>query len=88
MLGISFDSVEDNARFAAAQGFPFPLLCDTDRSVALAYGAAESVSDAYPHRMTFVIDPEGLLEQVIETRNPGGQAAELLSQDRPSGTQP
>ena len=82
MLGISFDTVASNARFAEAQGFPFPLLCDVDRRVALAYGAAESASDAYPHRMTFVIDADGVLEQVIKTRDRGGQAADLLAQAR------
>ena len=78
MLGISFDSVQDNAKFAAAQGFTFPLLCDVDRRVALAYGAAESAGDAYPRRVTFVIDAEGVIEQIIDTRDPAGQAAQLL----------
>lgn len=79
MLGISFDSVRDNAKFAAAQGFTFPLLCDVDHRIALAYGAAESASDAYPRRITFVISADGLIEQIIDTRDPGGQAAALLA---------
>ena len=79
VLGVSFDSVEANARFAAQQSFSYPLLSDTDRSIALAFGAAESTSDAYPHRFTYVIGTDGKLEQVIHTKDPGGQAAELLA---------
>ena len=46
--------------------------------MALAYGAADSVRDAYPRRYTFVIGPAGTIERAIETSDPGGQAADLL----------
>ena len=78
MLGISFDSPEENRAFADKYGYSFRLLSDADKAVALAYGAAESRLDAYPRRLTFVIGPDGVLEQAIDTRDPGGQAASLL----------
>ncbi len=78
MLGISFDTREENQRFAEAQKFPFPLLCDVDRKVGLAYKACESSSDAYPRRVTYVIGPDGKIEQAIATQDAGGQAAALL----------
>jgi peroxiredoxin Q/BCP len=78
VLGISFDSVEDNRRFAEEQALPFPLLCDVDRRVGLAYRACERASDAYPRRVTYVIGPDGRIEQALATQDPGGQAAELL----------
>ncbi|MFM1871915.1 MAG: AhpC/TSA family, partial [Planctomycetota bacterium] len=40
MLGVSVDDAEANAKFRGANALPFPLLCDTDRSVATAFGAA------------------------------------------------
>ena len=46
--------------------------------MALAYGAADSVRDAYPRRYTFVIGPDGAIERAIDTKDPGGQAAQLL----------
>ncbi len=78
MLGISFDTVEENRAFAEKFELPYPLLCDTDRSVGLAFGACDSASDAYPRRLTFVIGPDGSVEQAIDTKDPGGQADKIL----------
>lgn len=61
------------------QGFTFPLLCDVDRRVGLAYKACDSVSDAYPRRVTYVIDPDGRIERAIVTKDPAAQAGELLA---------
>ena len=79
ILGVSFDSVDDNSAFAEKFDFPYRLLCDTDRSIALAYGACESVKDQYPHRYTFVIGTDGMLEQAIDTKDPKGQADAILA---------
>lgn len=38
ILGASLDAPEDNAAFAAKFAFSFPLLRDTERSLALKYG--------------------------------------------------
>ena len=59
MLGISFDSVEDNRAFAEKFDFPFRLLCDVDRSVGMAYGAAASPEDGYAKRISYVIGEDG-----------------------------
>ena len=78
MLGISFDTVAENRAFAEKFDLPFRLLCDTDRSVGLAYGACQAATDAYPRRITYVIGPDGKVEQAIDTKDPGGQAAQIL----------
>ncbi len=78
MLGISFDGPAENRAFAEKFGYTFPLLCDTNRQVGLAYGACERSADAYARRRTFVIGPDGRIEQSIETTDPAGQAAALL----------
>lgn len=78
VLGISFDKVEENRAFAEKFGYTFPLLCDVERTVGLAYGACKSAKDRYAARLTFVIGPDGKLEQAIETKDPGGQAKALL----------
>lgn len=36
-----------------------------DKSVGIAYGAAADASAAYPKRITAVIGPDGILEQLI-----------------------
>ena len=63
MIGVSFDSVEENRRFAQKFDFPFPLLCDTDRSIGIAYGAADSAKDEYARRIAYVIDENGSVAQ-------------------------
>ncbi len=78
ILGVSFDTPEDNRAFAEAQSFPYPLLSDLDRQTALAYGACERASDAFPRRVTYVIGADGRVEQALVTQDPGGQAGELL----------
>lgn len=78
ILGASFDSVEANRAFAEKHQYPFALLTDADRRVALAYGAADTAQDQYPRRNTYVIGPDGRIEQVIATKDPGAQAESLL----------
>jgi len=70
--------VEANRAFAEKRGFPFRLLCDTDRTLCLAYRACERADDAYARRITYVIGPDGRIEQALETKSPKAQAAELL----------
>ena len=67
ILGVSFDTAAENKLFAEKFAFPFRLLSDPKRAVALAYGAAESARDAYPRRYTFLIGPDGAIDAMNET---------------------
>ena len=60
------DSVAENRAFAEKEGFTFPLLCDTDKRVSIAYGAAADASAAYPRRRTIVVGPDGKIEQIVD----------------------
>ena len=79
VLGISFDPTEANQAFARKHDFPFRLLSDADHTVGLAYRACENTSDAYARRYTYVIGPDGRIERSIDTKDPAGQAAAILS---------
>ncbi len=79
MLGISFDNAAANRAFAEKFDYTFPLLCDTSRTVGMAYGACKDVKDRYAARLTYVIGPDGSIEQSIETKDPAGQAQALLA---------
>ncbi len=63
ILGASFDDEKANARFAAKYKFPFPLLCDTDRSIGMAYGAASGPKDEYAKRIAYLIDENGVVAE-------------------------
>ena len=78
MLGVSFDTQAENKAFADKFDYDFPLLCDTERTVGIAYKAAEHPKDKYARRYTYVIGADGRIEQAIDTKDPGAQASELL----------
>jgi peroxiredoxin Q/BCP len=64
VLGVSPDSVDKLAAFAANEGLSFPLLSDGDHAVAEAYGAwgeKKNYGRTYEGliRSTVVIDPDG-----------------------------
>lgn len=59
VLAISAQDVDSHERFAAKHGFGFPLLADTDKTVAGAYGTLGPLG--FPRRSTFVIDARGVI---------------------------
>lgn len=82
VLGISYDTPEENRAFRQQFEFPFRLLSDTDRSVGAQYGAARDAGEPYadyPKRVSYLIDPEGTIVRSYEVTDPGGHAAEVLT---------
>lgn len=63
MLGVSADSVADNARFAQELGASFPLLSDASREVIRRYGLLHPLT-RLARRATFVVDRTGVIRQV------------------------
>ena len=83
MFGVSFDDAAANAAFRAEHDLPFPLLCDTDRAVALAYGAAEAKDARFARRIAVLIDEEGRIQHVwnkVDPRTFAATALEALGQ--------
>ena len=67
IFGISFDDQKANAAFSQKFGFNFPLLCDTDRKIGIAYGAADPGSTSgNARRIAYVIDPKGRIQEAHE----------------------
>jgi len=71
VLGISLDSPERNRKFAEQTGASFPLLSDTEKQVAKAYGVL-SFTHLFANRVTFVIDKDGIVRHIDE----GGDAVD------------
>lgn len=78
ILGVSFDSPADNARFAAEQRFPFRLLSDTGRQLAVQVGAADSPDAGHPKRMSFLVGTDGRVLKVYAKVDPATHAQEVL----------
>ena len=88
VLGASYDSIDDNRKFAEKFSFDFQLLSDPDKSLAKAYGAFDAGSPDYPRRAAFVIGKDGRIthawEKVKAAEFPGEVAA-LLAAAKPQG---
>lgn len=71
VLGISSDSAKSHQKFIEKHSLPFPLIADEDKSVHEKYGTWVEKS-MYGRkymgtaRTTFVINEEGIIEEVIE----------------------
>jgi peroxiredoxin Q/BCP len=65
VLGISLDTQERNRKFAEQTGATFPLLSDTDKRVAKAYGVL-NFTRLFANRVTFVIDKDGTVQHIDE----------------------
>ncbi len=59
VLAISPQDVDSHESFSAVHGFSFPLLADTEKSVARAYGVLGPVG--FYKRSVFVIDRSGTI---------------------------
>ena len=62
VVAISAQSVESHQKFSTKHGFRFPLLADTDKAVAGAYGTLGPLG--FPRRSVFIIDGEGVVRYV------------------------
>src|SRR5262245_34726386 len=64
ILGISVDSPWANAAFTEKLGVQFPILSDAKRDISRAYGVFDE-QNVIARRTTFVIDREGIVQQVF-----------------------
>lgn len=71
VLGVSADSQKRQQNFKNKFNFPYPLLADVDKSVIEAFGVwgpKKFMGREFDgiHRLTFVIDENGVIEKVID----------------------
>jgi thioredoxin-dependent peroxiredoxin len=76
---VSFDTEEDNRAFAEKFSFPFPLLCDTDRAIGMAYGACDDPKAGYARRISFLIGPTGKIVKAYGAVKPAAHPGEVLA---------
>jgi thioredoxin-dependent peroxiredoxin len=79
ILGVSFDTVEENKRFAEKFNFPYPLLSDPTRSMGVQYGAADSTGAGNAKRVAYIIGPDGKVRNVFPKANTSTFAADVLA---------
>ena len=83
IVGVSPDDEKKHTKFITKYNLPFDLLADTDNAIALAYGVWVEKS-MYGRkymgiaRITFVINENGILEEIIEKVDTKNHAQQLL----------
>jgi peroxiredoxin Q/BCP len=88
ILGVSPDTVRDQAKFKQKWDLPFPLIADDDHVIAEVYGVwglKKFMGREYEgvHRTTFLIDKDGRVQQVFEKVKPAEHSKEILAAIRP-----
>jgi peroxiredoxin Q/BCP len=84
VLGVSADSIESHQKFADKYGLSFPLLADTETSVAQLYGVWKE-KNLYGkkymgvNRETFLIDKDGVVRKIWHKVQPEDHASEVLA---------
>ena len=85
VLGASADSAKKQQNWIDKHELPFPLLADEDKSVIQAFGVwgpKKFMGREYEgiHRTTFVIDEQGVIENVIRKVKTKEHSAQIFSE--------
>lgn len=83
IIGVSADSIKRQKNFHEKYKFPYPLLADEDKEVINAFGVwgpKKFMGRSYEgiHRMTFIIDENGKVDEVIDKVKTKDHAAQIL----------
>tara|TARA_B100001105_G_C22068597_1_gene305572 strand:- start:25 stop:471 length:447 start_codon:yes stop_codon:yes gene_type:complete len=83
VLGVSGDSAKSHKKFIEKHELPFPLIADEDKSVHEAFGTwgeKKMYGKTYMGtlRTTFIINEEGVIEEVIEKVKTKDHTSQIL----------
>ncbi|MGI0132181.1 MAG: peroxiredoxin [Thermoplasmata archaeon] len=84
VVGVSVDTTNDLQGFAESCHLPFPLVSDSERTISRQYGVLGAFG--YARRVTFLLAPDGRIEEVISTPLPGPhvrRALEMVARPAP-----
>jgi peroxiredoxin Q/BCP len=81
VFGVSYDSPNSNARFAARHGLPFLLLSDSERELARSVGAERALLPV-PKRISYLVGPDQTVLKAYPSVKPGTHADEVLADFR------
>jgi len=85
LAGVSPDSEKSHLKFIDKFKLNFPLIADTDKSIANAYGVwgpKKFMGKSYEgiHRTTFIINEEGYISNVISKVDVADSTAQVLKE--------
>ncbi len=77
VFGLSYDSSRALKKFKKKWKLPFNLLSDSQKEVAVKYGAN---SPLWTKRITFVVNENGKIEKIYRKMNVNTHAEKILSE--------
>ncbi len=78
VVAVSTDDAAQVKAFATQLNLPFPVVSDTSRQIALAFGAAQNKSEA-PSRISILIDKRGIVRWIDTDVHVKSHGADMLS---------
>ena len=79
VLGVSLDSQQSHAKFAAKYKLPFDLLADEKGQVTQRYGSLlDMVVVKFAKRHSFIIDPNGRIAKIYRQVDPDEHVREVM----------
>ncbi len=83
VLGVSNDSIQKHKKFENKYSLPFPLVADEDKTIVEQYGVygeKKFMGKTYMgiKRTTFLIDENGMINNIIEKPETSNQAEQVL----------
>ena len=79
VLGVSFDTVDENRAFAEKFHFPYLLLCDTERRLGMEYGACDSPTATNARRISYLIGPDRKIRKAYDKVQPAEHPTQVLA---------
>jgi thioredoxin-dependent peroxiredoxin len=76
-FGASVDSAEKNARFASSLGIDYPILSDSTKDVARAYGVL--APSGFASRWTFYIGADGRILDINKKVSASSHGADVVA---------
>lgn len=80
VIGVSLDDVASHEAFAEKYSLPFPILADSGKDAARAYGVYTKIGNfEMARRESFLIDPAGRVARHYQKVDPEGHTDEVLA---------
>jgi peroxiredoxin Q/BCP len=68
VIGVSADSPDSHAKFAAKYDLPFTLLSDEENEIRKLLGVPGSMFGLLPGRVTYVVDKKGKVQHIFDSQ--------------------
>jgi peroxiredoxin Q/BCP len=80
ILGVSVDDVASHKTFSDEHSLPFPILADSEKTTAAAYGTLMTYKEmVLSQRDTYIIDPQGRIAKHYVKVDPKGHSELVLA---------